>query len=347
MARSSQRTRGFTLIELLVVIAIIAVLIALLLPAVQQARESARRTQCKNNLKQFGLALHNYHDVHGTFPGGVVSTANEVGVSPTSSWVGWSGVSMLLPFIDQAPLYSTLDFNTYWDTGAANQLGTRVVVPGFTCPSDPVGGKRPQASAGPISYCLSAGPAADWDVRPVPPGVFSLWSSVRMRDFVDGTSNTIAMSETGIGSNLGKRDKTFRVSAIGSNLRSTGTYNTKVFDTSTANINAINAYQQACTALLQTSTLDGGDDDAGRFWCAGRAFYGPWFNTLSPPNKGPHCDLDISVTNIDLKNANSYHTGGVHALMGDGAVRFIGDSIDQAVWIGAGTTNGGERVSLE
>src|SRR6187399_915065 len=108
--------KAFTLIELLVVIAIIAILIALLLPAVQQARESARRTQCKNNLKQFGLALHNYHDTHNTFPGGVVGNAHEIGVG-LSSWVGWSGVSMLLPFVDQAPLYSTLDFNVYWDTG--------------------------------------------------------------------------------------------------------------------------------------------------------------------------------------------------------------------------------------
>ncbi|MBC8115491.1 MAG: DUF1559 domain-containing protein [Candidatus Saccharimonas sp.] len=339
--------RGFTLIELLVVIAIIAVLIALLLPAVQQARESARRTQCKNNLKQFGLALHNYHDVHGTLPGGTVSTAHEIGVSPIASWVGWSGVSVLLPFMDQASLYSTLDFNVYWDTGAANQLGTRKDVPGFTCPSDPIGGKKPQASAAAISYCLSAGPAADWDVRPVPPGPFSLWSSVRMRDFVDGSSNTILMSETGIGSNTGKRNNTFRVSPIGSNLRSTGTYNTKVFDTSTANMSAINNYQAACSALLLTSVFDTGDDDGGRFWCAGRAFYGPWFNTLSTPNKGPHCDFDVSVTTMDIKNANSYHTGGVHTLMGDGTVRFVSDNIDQAVWIGAGTTNGSERVNLE
>ena len=346
MVRLNRRARGFTLIELLVVIAIIAVLIALLLPAVQQARESARRTQCKNNLKQFGLALHNYHDVHGTLPGGVVAQAHEIGVG-LSSWVGWSGVSMLLPFVDQAPLYSSLDFNTYWDTVGVNQTLTRKDVPGFTCPSDPMGGKKPQAQAAAISYCLSAGPAADWDVRPVPPGAFSLWSSVRMRDFVDGSSNTIIMSETGIGSNSGKRDKTFRVSTGAGSLLSVGTYSNKVFDTSAANINIINAYQTNCANLLPTAALDSGDDDAGRFWCSGRSHYGPWFNTLVTPNKGPHCDRDLSVTNIDLKNANSYHTGGVHILMGDGTVRFIGDSIDQAVWIGAGSTNGGERVSLE
>ena len=346
MVRLNRRARGFTLIELLVVIAIIAVLIALLLPAVQQARESARRTQCKNNLKQFGLAMHNYHDVHQTFPGSPVAQSHEVGVGITS-WVGWSGVAMMLPFVDQAPLYSSLDFNTYWDTGAANQLGTRAQIPGFTCPSDPVGGRRPQASSGPISYCLSAGPAADWDVRPFPPGAFSLWSSVRMRDFIDGTSNTIVMSETGIGANIAKRDNTFRVSTAGAMPSSVGTISTKVFNASAANIAIINNYQQACEAQLLTSALDAGDDDAGRFWCAGRVHYGPWFNTLVTPNKGPHCDSDVSVTNMTLKNANSYHTGGVHILMGDGTVKFVGNSIDQALWIGSGTTTGGERTSFE
>lgn len=344
MARSSQRARGFTLIELLVVIAIIAVLIALLLPAVQQARESARRTQCKNHLKQFGLALHNYHDTHGTLPGSPVADTRD-GAGAVEGWSGWSGVAMLLPFIDQAPLYNSLDFNITWNTGA-NTAFTRKTFPAFGCPSDPMAGRLPQTTSCPISYCLSAGPGIGWDIRPNPPGPFSRWSSVGLRGFVDGTSNTIAMSESGIANNQAKRDKTFRVSTAGT-LACVGTASANICTASPANLAAINGYYQSCLAQWQTSALNGEDDDAGRFWAVGRSLTGPFFNTLITPNKGPHCDRDVSSTSIDIKVANSYHTGGVHCLMGDGAVRFVGDSIDQSVWIGAGSVNGGETAALE
>ena len=112
------RRLGFTLIELLVVIAIIAVLIALLLPAVQQARESARRTQCKNNLKQLGLALHNYHDVHGQFPQNYDS-AWGLGVGAAGS-ISWSWLVMSLPYIDQGAMYNLFDFSTFNAAGRNN-----------------------------------------------------------------------------------------------------------------------------------------------------------------------------------------------------------------------------------
>src|SRR5581483_8700238 len=121
MARRSWK-KGFTLIELLVVIAIIAILIALLLPAVQQAREAARRTQCKNNLKQLGLALHNYHDNFNTFPPGGVN-----GTAATSNYQGWGWSIMLLPQIDQAPLYNQINFSLSMSTVLAqvpNPLAT-------------------------------------------------------------------------------------------------------------------------------------------------------------------------------------------------------------------------------
>ena len=135
---SSQRCRGFTLIELLVVIAIIAVLIALLLPAVQQAREAARRSQCKNNLKQIGLALQNYHDNNKAFPislyGGYGDTANVGGFTQNSRSWGWP--VRILPFVDQAALYKKASpGNT---TIAASGVMTQVVT-AFLCPSDPQG----------------------------------------------------------------------------------------------------------------------------------------------------------------------------------------------------------------
>src|SRR5881227_3535901 len=111
----SDRRRGFTLIELLVVIAIIAVLIALLLPAVQSAREAARRAQCTNNLKQIGLAMHNYHSAYGTFPMGVSASLNtwnssHCGCSAQITWNGWSVHSMLLPYLEATPVYNAINF---------------------------------------------------------------------------------------------------------------------------------------------------------------------------------------------------------------------------------------------
>ena len=142
------RRLGFTLIELLVVIAIIAVLIALLLPAVQQARESARRTQCKNNLKQLGLAIHNYHDVHGQFP---YNFDAAWGIVPGGSAISWSWLVQSLPYIDQGPIYNAINFSTFnlnprsndWDGAGAVPAVTlaplairKKVITAFICPSN-------------------------------------------------------------------------------------------------------------------------------------------------------------------------------------------------------------------
>ncbi|HIE98948.1 MAG: DUF1559 domain-containing protein [Fuerstiella sp.] len=142
-----RKKHGFTLIELLVVIAIIAILIALLLPAVQQAREAARRTQCKNNLKNIGLALHNYHDVFGSFPNG--STSTQIGTGPRGGHWGISWWARILPYADQAPLYNQLEFEGthpgWTHGGGANSAGRRNgqrasgnPIPWMLCPSSPL-----------------------------------------------------------------------------------------------------------------------------------------------------------------------------------------------------------------
>ena len=140
---------GFTLIELLVVIAIIAVLIALLLPAVQAAREAARRAQCVNNLKQLGLAMHNYHSAAGAFPPGCDSTNGYPGTAfpnNLSSWTSWSAQAMLLPYIEQAPLYNAANFNwaCCWDGmyDAINSTVYSTKINSFVCPSDGLAGER-------------------------------------------------------------------------------------------------------------------------------------------------------------------------------------------------------------
>ena len=181
--------RAFTLIELLVVIAIIAILVALLLPAVQQAREAARRAQCKNRLKQWGLAMHNYHELHKTFPMG------------KSALRHWTFRSMLLPFLDQAALHKQIDFehqphcfDIASTAGASNPM--RVPLTLYFCPSDPNSEQLFKGFLGehmPGDFVGSSGSTAA-----ATNGIFFSNSSVRFASVVDGTSNTLAIGERGI-----------------------------------------------------------------------------------------------------------------------------------------------------
>ena len=362
---SRQRVKGFTLIELLVVIAIIAILVALLLPAVQSAREAARRSECKNKLKQLGLALHNYHDTHSVLPGNAVGCVKHTDGTTTNCWEGWSGLSMCLPFMDQEALYNNLNFDRYWYTGSAtvpafgnNQYWARTMIPSLLCPSDP-DARQWNASAAPTSYMLSVGPTSTWIVGGIKgPGPFWRDSSVGLRDILDGTANTIMASEGVVGNNSGVLASTagYRNSNLGA-LTSTGTRNNRIFDNSPANLARIVTYFDQCVAGVSGST-HGDDDQANRFWASGRTHWGPWFNTLMPPNSNAHssgspaypanrtinCDDDTSVTTQDLKNASSHHPGGVHVLMCDGSVGFTSDSIDHAIWVGAGSIEGSEDL---
>jgi prepilin-type N-terminal cleavage/methylation domain-containing protein len=206
------RVRGFTLIELLVVIAIIAVLIALLLPAVQQAREAARRTQCKNNMKQFGLALHNYHDTFLVFPvGGFCQLTGGV---TYGTGMGWHVA--ILPYIDQAPMYNQFNFNTSAYLDANNLALALKSPPGFYCPSgkldksgnpSEVSGGQPCNSThyygvmGPKGINPKTGAAYGLSTAMTGQGDFSTQGMMprqacrRMADVTDGTSNTLALGE--------------------------------------------------------------------------------------------------------------------------------------------------------
>ncbi|MEZ6125170.1 MAG: DUF1559 domain-containing protein [Planctomycetaceae bacterium] len=177
--------KAFTLIELLVVIAIIAILIALLLPAVQQAREAARRTQCKNNLKQLGLAMHNYHDVYQTFPPGFVNT-QKCAVAVSSD--RWGTCTFLLPYIDQAPLYNTLNPDGGCNMPAANAAiggGTPLQdpYPAFICPSD---------TGANVNAYYKGYSKSNYVVSEQ---VGTADSKVGIRDITDGTSNTLLFAE--------------------------------------------------------------------------------------------------------------------------------------------------------
>lgn len=190
--------RGFTLIELLVVIAIIAVLIALLLPAVQQAREAARNTQCRNNLKQIGLAFHNYHDVSNTFPQTEAGGTNTLGRA--------SAFASILPHLDQSPVYQRYDFRLR-NSDAPNQVAVSQVIPTYLCPTAVI--PRPVPIAGcdlnnraPGTYAVCTGSGDPWGL--VFGGgqahngaiVHPIQGVTRMRDILDGTSQTLMVGES-------------------------------------------------------------------------------------------------------------------------------------------------------
>lgn len=201
MSRCRTGRRGFTLVELLVVIAIIGILIALLLPAVQAAREAARRSQCSNNLKQIGLALHNYHDTFKVFPPGYIDEKPSLG----QDGHGWMLNTFLLPFVEQQSLHDQLNTRDRMNLANATTLSlARTVISGYLCPSsdeiDPtqspdltINGQKIAVS----NYLGVMGPQ-DFRCGTAASGISSVFyhnSTVRMRDITDGTSNTFAFAE--------------------------------------------------------------------------------------------------------------------------------------------------------
>ncbi|ADG69305.1 protein of unknown function DUF1559 [Planctopirus limnophila DSM 3776] len=319
--------RGFTLIELLVVIAIIAILIALLLPAVQQAREAARRTQCRNNLKQLGLALHNYHDTFGMFAPRQAGPGIPLGGQPESHLRSRiSGMVSLLPYLDQTPLYQQIQTGTQVPWAG----GTYWVrdLPAIMCPSDTLSGPPAGGLIGRYNYMFCSGDSISSSggngssATPIvvqSRGMFGSLVCYGVRDALDGTSNTIAMAE---------------------GVRPTGT-NTRGMVSATAGI----ANPAACTALFDraTGTFPGGgwtgDTSWGYRWGDGGGFFNG-FTTAIAPN-GPSCTQNAghSHWNGTVNTAGSRHTGGAHALMTDGAVRFISENINtgdqSAAWMGS------------
>jgi prepilin-type N-terminal cleavage/methylation domain-containing protein/prepilin-type processing-associated H-X9-DG protein len=311
------RSRGFTLIELLVVIAIIAILIALLLPAVQQAREAARRTECKNHLKQFGLALHNYHDTHRVFPMG-------------NGGSRFSPHAMILPYLDQSPLYNRVDFNVL-PSHANNAFVRAQAVPPFRCPSDIDG--LPANLGGRNNYWTNIGTSVINGLPGVNPGdtnygmppqdgVLVTGKCKSMRDVVDGTSNTALMSEVRLG------DGSNGISTPETDQYQPGTYPN----------NADEAMQQ-CLAVDVTDLSKQGKSDVGAPWleAGNEATY--YFHILPPNSRS--CRFPPSRM---AGSASSLHEGGVHVLLCDGSVRFVSENLHIGTWRALGTAFGKEVV---
>ncbi|MEK6262626.1 MAG: DUF1559 domain-containing protein [Planctomycetota bacterium] len=345
---------GFTLIELLVVIAIIAVLIALLLPAVQQARESARRTQCKNNLKQLGLANHNYYDVFLTFvyrQGGGVQAGGMPDAFDQNYFSACSGLVHLLPYVDQAPRYSSI-----MGLAATNWASLRpwdanrpfsVDLPAFLCPSDILSGN---GNPGRNNYRFCAGEfgkrhresrdALQWGGEKPIKGMFGVDSSVKMGEILDGTSNTIMMSERCQGLNDRRNE------IVGGVGKPAGGMDDGFIDPlnsgNTANMDTLAA---RCSTNITNNlyTNPKVNELPGDRWGDG-GYYFVGFSTLLPPN-GPSCIHDDWDRQHAIITATSRHTGLVHILMADGAVKVASQNIDKLVWRGLGTRAGGETIS--
>jgi prepilin-type N-terminal cleavage/methylation domain-containing protein len=298
--------RGFTLIELLVVIAIIAILIALLLPAVQQTREAARRTQCKNNLKQIGVALHNYHEQARCFPFAIGGTGNK-----------YSAVSQLLPHLDQAPLYDQINFSMPFNH-ATNAAARMMELSVLRCPSDFA---NPQPTAGgATNYIPNKGTSIGWQ-DPAANGVIFWLSSTSMRDIKDGSSQTVAFSERNL--------------TDGSNGISTPDADTYL---SSANPATPDEAMQQCAAVDVTNLANQFPQFMGAPWIDGKNAY----QHISPPN-GRSCGFQPAQK--ASMTASSRHEGGVHVLLSDGSARFVSENLDLGVWRAIGTRAGKEVAS--
>ncbi len=358
----SVRTRAaFTLIELLVAIAIIAVLIALLLPAVQAAREAARRSQCTNNLKQIGLALHNYVSVQNVFPPGRVNSY----IAQNGNC--WGAYAELLAQMEQQQVFNSFNFNLPPDTdpttttAAANSTGFMTTINSLICPSDPSAPTLVPIAGG--NYAVHNYPMCSGSNYSVvttgtqtlagimPNGIFYENVAVPMAGVTDGTSNTVAVSETirsTGGSPTGVNSLTFFQQNPLSGFAITG---------DNATTGPAIASDADYLSMCLTSTPTGFQATRGVRWHYGAPGHS-LYNNIRPPNdkrfdcRGglPHSNRTAATWSLLSQNiaARSQHSGGgVNALMADGHVQFIKNSIATLIWQGLGSRNGGEVVGSD
>jgi prepilin-type N-terminal cleavage/methylation domain-containing protein len=327
-----QPARGFTLVELLVVIAVIGVLIGLLLPAVQAAREAARRISCVNNMRQLGIALHNHHASLNRLPSAAV--AQQYAESPSTPWTfyRWSALAQLTPYLEQSNVYNALDlskplYTITFSVSAENVAGVRLVVPLFLCLSDL--GERVHPQFGPTNYAFCTGTGAGGGTPLNTDGPFFVNSRTRIEDIRDGSSNTVAISESSLG---------VSASTIRDPLRA---YRFTF---------ASPLSPAACNAALTWNYAD----PRGFSWANGE-YRNSLYNHHVTPNS-PEADCigvrlgggpDTIYTPFGWRAARSLHSRGVNITRADSSTSFITNTVDLEVWRAVSTRNGGEAVNLE
>lgn len=348
-----RRERGFTLIELMVVITIIVILIAMLLPAVQSAREAMRRLSCSNNLKQIGLALLGYHTALDVFPLGVSKNALS---SPTDyqPWAGWSIHAQILPYIEQTPTYNAANF-AWAPSGNAttcdpiNATVRGVTVATYLCPSDPIGGapnlNNYYGCFGTTTNGMCCLPRSLLSTGST--GMFTVYASYALRNCTDGTTQTIAFSESLSGDRMDTRG--YRGNGV-NGVNDPG--GTEYLDAS-PHVATVLVGLSSCSRFFQS----GGTvrSDRGAVWTWGASNYS-LFNVIQTPNEatyqGNGCRFGYGggESGLDLAfsaPASSAHPGGVNVLMVDGSVHFVKNTIARAVYWALGTKSNGEIVGSD
>lgn len=337
----NQPDRGFTLIELLVVIAIIAVLIALLLPAVQAAREAARRIQCTNNLKQIGLALHNYHSALSSFPVGYIFPAPKTALLSFPDHYAWSALAQMTPYLEQTVLANAVNFNFPVRTAPGfpgfgappfsiflpNTTAAAITLGSFLCPSD--GAPPPDPTSGPTNYAFATGDGVTGPNGPGDPtaanGVFILGPPQSLATINDGSSGTVAASEALVGV-AGPASITTLPSSVQRTLAKSG--NAALDDA-------------GCFSPI------GWQMDKGVGWWEG-GMRSTLYNHYPPPNsRSNDCMGPQNPLRPAWKAARSQHPGGVNVLFCDGHVQFIKDSVSLPTWRALATRSGSESVSAD
>ncbi len=335
------RRSGFTLVELLVVIAIIGILVGLLLPAVQAAREAARRMSCSNNMKQLGLAMHNYESAFKKVPRLASSVTRPGGTAQNGNWNGYSAHTMILPYIEQGNLYQQFRFNEYhYNNDPAIHNPTPLVlgrtkIAAFLCPSDK--DFPSTADIGWNNYGWSEGPNKGWSIATaLQNGFYHRVQEGKFSDVLDGLSNTIMAGEFVKGDNTSTLYTPFGDFANGVAFGSLPDQ----FPTN-AQLDVYGA------AILASGTHR---SSAGFRWSA-PGFYNTAINTMAGPNwkypAGMNCSGCGQGDSQGVFPARSRHTGGAQHTMGDGSVQFISDNTDLRTYQALGSANAGDLASLD